>query len=327
MRWGSLLAGMAVGLGAERLGTRRFQRDEGPPSPTVTWTEHLIDTPDGGVMRYLEAGRGRPVVLLHGVTLHAEIWRAQFELASEARVIAVDLRGHGASVSGSGGASIAANSDDLARLLVDLDVTDAVLVGHSMGGMVVGRCIADHRSIIDERVAGLVFVSTAARNPVDRLSSRVLRTTNPGLQGMAARRPALLRRLLTVPANDLGQVMVRATFGARPTLGAVRATAAAFDAIEVDEFLGAAPSILDHDGVDELRSCELPATVLVGRRDPLTPPREARRLAAALPNAELEVLDRAGHQLMLERPAEVNLALRTLLARTAAPDSATTVRD
>ena len=82
-------------------------------------------------------------------------------------------------------------------------------------------------------------------------------------------------------------------------------------------FLDAAPSILDHDVLDALGRCELPAEVIVGSRDPLTPVRESRRLAAALGRAELTIVPDAGHQLMLERPDEVNEMLRRLLARTA----------
>ena len=52
-------------------------------------------------------------------------------------------------------------------------------------------------------------------------------------------------------------------------------------------------------------------------RNPLTPVRESRRLAAALSDSTLEIVPGAGHQLMLERPDEVNEMLRGLLARAA----------
>ena len=137
------------------------------------------------------------------------------------------------------------------------------------------------------------------------------------LQGVARRFPGLSRRIADVPGNDLGHILVRSTFGASPDPADIMETVDAFESIEIDDFLAAAPSILDHDVLRDLRRWELPAAVIVGSRDPLTPPKFSRALAAALPNAELEIVPGAGHQLMLERPDEVNDMLRSLLARAA----------
>ena len=64
------------------------------------------------------------------------MWAPQFhQLTDRYRVIAVDLRGHGESAVGSDGLGISRLADDLATLLTALDLRDAVVVGHSMGGM------------------------------------------------------------------------------------------------------------------------------------------------------------------------------------------------
>jgi pimeloyl-ACP methyl ester carboxylesterase len=110
-------------------------------------------------------------------------------------------------------------------------------------------------------------------------------------------------------------LLVRATFGTSPELADVRETAAAFEAIRIEELLDIVPSILDHDVIDFLSGWDLPSSVIVGSRDPLTPPRESRLLAERLSDATLEIVPGAGHQLMLERPDEVNSMLRHLVAR------------
>lgn len=326
MNWLSLGAGLAGGWAAEQWATRSLRAPSASvatPRPELT-VDIEIPTPDGGVIRGVEAGTGPPIVLLHGITLRADVWHRQWELADEARVIALDLRGHGLSTPGADGASIEANADDLAQLLTELDLEAAVVAGHSMGGMVLGRFVADHldpdRSDYDPdvaaRVAGLGFISTAGRSPVG-LANGVLARLAPSVRSLATRFPKAAQRLSSIPDNDLGQILVRSTFGKRPDLRDVREAADAFEAIEIDRFLDAAPSILDHDVIDALTRCELPAEVIVGSRDPLTPVRESRRLAAALPHADLTVVPDAGHQLMLEAPDEVNEMLRTLVARSA----------
>ena len=321
MNWLSLGAGVLAGAAAEQFATRSFRREsESVATPRPERSINIeIPTPDGGVIRGVGAGQGPPLILLHGITLRADVWHRQWELVDEARVIAVDLRGHGLSEAGREGASIEANADDLALLLETLDLEGAVIAGHSMGGMVLGRFIADHWLLNDEvqaRVAGIGFISTAGRSPVG-LANGLLQNASVPAKSLAARFPALANRLTSIPDNDLGQILVRSTFGKRPDVRDVRETADAFESIEIDQFLDAAPSILDHDVLDALGRCDLPASIIVGSRDPLTPVRESRRLAKALPDAAMTVVADAGHQLMLERPDEVNEMLRALLARAA----------
>lgn len=323
MNWLSFGIGLVAGIAAEQLATLPLRRDsdsEVTPRP-ARWSKLELATPDGGVIQGVEAGSGPPLVLLHGITLQADVWHRQWALADEARVIAIDLRGHGGSEPGRCGTTIEANAEDLAFLLDALDLEGAVIAGHSMGGMVLGRFIADHLVADDpgeaaHRVGGVGFISTAGRSPVG-LANDLLRLLASPVQRHAVANPDLARRVVSIPDNDLGQVMVRSVFGKRPDLRDVRETAHGFDSLEVSRFFETAPSILEHDVLDALTRCRLPAAVIVGSRDPLTPVRESRRLVSALPAASLEIVDGAGHQLMLERPAEVNAMLRDLLARAA----------
>ncbi len=119
---------------------------------------------DGAKVRYQSYGTGRSaVVLVHGWTCDASFWEANIPaLAAKYRVIALDLPGHG----GSDRPKIEYTMEHLARgvdaVLNDAGVERAVLVGHSMGVLVVRQYLTDHKN----RVAGLVLVDGGVSRPV-----------------------------------------------------------------------------------------------------------------------------------------------------------------
>ncbi|MFM7422739.1 MAG: alpha/beta fold hydrolase, partial [Alphaproteobacteria bacterium] len=87
-------------------------------------------------LQALEAGQGKPLVLLHGLFGSARNWGAvQKALAAEYRVVALDLRNHGASPHAPG-MGYAAQAEDVAETLAALGIENAALLGHSMGGKV-----------------------------------------------------------------------------------------------------------------------------------------------------------------------------------------------
>ena len=95
-------------------------------------------TADGVKLHYLEAGSGEPVVLIHGWSQCAEEFKHQIAgLSRKYRVIAVDQRGHGESGKSVFGYKIHRLSKDLRELLIFLDLTDATVLGHSMGCSVI----------------------------------------------------------------------------------------------------------------------------------------------------------------------------------------------
>src|SRR5213080_4399893 len=97
---------------------------------------------------YEDLGVGQPVVLIHGWPLSGASWEKQTAalLAAGRRVITYDRRGFGASSKPSGGYDYDTFADDLDKVLTTLDVTDAVLVGFSMGTGEVARYLARHGS-------------------------------------------------------------------------------------------------------------------------------------------------------------------------------------
>jgi non-heme chloroperoxidase len=118
-----------------------------------------IKTQDGTQIYYEDWGNGPPVVLSHGWPLSADAFEDQmFFLASRGyRCIAHDRRGHGRSSQPWNGYDYNTFADDLAALIETLDLKDAILVGHSMGGGEIARYIGRHGS---KRVAKAVLIAS-----------------------------------------------------------------------------------------------------------------------------------------------------------------------
>lgn len=108
----------------------------------------FIETRDGTSLYYKDWGAGRPVVLIHGWPLSADMWEWQMPFLAEQglRVVAYDRRGFGRSSQPWTGYDYDTFADDLAALLERLDLRDVVLVGFSMGGGEVARYLARHGS-------------------------------------------------------------------------------------------------------------------------------------------------------------------------------------
>ncbi|MCW1777682.1 alpha/beta hydrolase [Pantoea ananatis] len=103
-------------------------------------------------------GAGRPVILIHGWPLSAEAWKDQVGPLQQAgyRVIAYDRRGFGRSEKPADGYEYDTLADDLAGIIEDKQLREAVLVGFSMGGGEVARYVARHGT---EKLAAVVFAS------------------------------------------------------------------------------------------------------------------------------------------------------------------------
>jgi pimeloyl-ACP methyl ester carboxylesterase len=106
----------------------------------------FIDAPDGTPLYYTDWGTGRPVVLIHGWPLNADMWEYQagFLARNGFRVVAYDRRGFGRSGKPWPGYDYDTLAGDLAAILEKLDLTGAALVGFSMGGGEVARYLARH---------------------------------------------------------------------------------------------------------------------------------------------------------------------------------------
>src|SRR5712675_995080 len=119
---------------------------------------NIITTKDGTQIYYRDWGTGQPIVFSHGWPLSGDAFEDQmFFLASHGyRCIAPDRRGHGRSSQPWAGNDLDTYADDLAELTAQLDLHDAIHVGHSTGGGEVARYIGRHGT---KRVAKAVLIS------------------------------------------------------------------------------------------------------------------------------------------------------------------------
>ena len=302
--------GVAAGYAAERLLLGRLHPRVVPdPSafePPDDAIHREVALSDGGSLHVVERGSGRPIVLLHGITLSALTWHYQLQdLAEHFRVIAVDHRGHGSSKAGDGGWELERLALDVRELLEDLDLRDAIVVGHSMGGMVTLRFALDHADARRDRVAGIVLMSTSG-TPVHRLAAWKALTdvVTPSVKRSLALGDRLPGGLF--PASDLSYLVFRVGMGQGASPEHVELNRLMTASTPVSVWSELLSGVVGFDVRDRFHEIDVPALVLVGTRDVLTPPAAARAMVAGLPGARpLVAYPGAGHMLMLERRHEV----------------------
>lgn len=236
---------------------------------------------------YLEAGGGRPVVLVHGAGGRGAVWAPQLAaLGDIARLLAPDLPGHGATA-GPGHQAIGEYADWVLGFLDAAGLARPVVGGHSMGGAIAQTLALAH----PDRVGGLVLVGTGAR-------LRVL--------------PRILEALREAPPEALGLLDSLSYGAATPPERVVEADRALRETppwVTLGDYLACDR----FDVMNRIGAIRAPTLVVVGREDRLTPPKYAAYLAAAIPGARLVEVDGAGHFAQLEQPAAVNAALRGYL--------------
>jgi pimeloyl-ACP methyl ester carboxylesterase len=266
---------------------------------------HFVDTEDGGRIHVVERGAGPPLVLLHGIMLSSALWVHQLrDLADHHRVIAIDLRGHGQSLPGATGSGIEILASDVRTVLSALDVEHAVIVGHSMGGMVALQ-LATSLSLAERRrrIAGIILTSTTA-GPFATVPgfTGVVRLTGP----VTAQALLIGERLgaKALPSRDLRWWLTRLGFGADAPAVQVRFVEAMHRGTPSRTLADLIGSVATFNLSAKLGSLDLPVLIVVGSHDKLTAPRHARRMASALPEASLVELPRCGHMPMLERRHE-----------------------
>ncbi|MFJ4472806.1 alpha/beta fold hydrolase [Streptomyces sp. NPDC089424] len=286
----------------------------GPYAPPVPARELKVTSADGAPLHVEVHGpdHAPAVVLVHGWTCSTAFWAAQIRaLAADHRVIAYDQRGHGRSPA-SPLCSTQALADDLEAVLAATLVTGerAVIAGHSMGGMTV--LAAAGREHFRAHAAAVLLCSTGssrlvAESTVLPMRAGRLRTWLTG-HVLGSRAPL---GPVTAPAR---RILKYATMGAGSAPHMVEACARIVHACPrtVRHSWSRVLDLLDLDhGVREL---QVPAEVVVGTGDRLTPPVHARALVAALPRCVgLTELPGLGHMTPVEAPELITGRIRELV--------------
>jgi pimeloyl-ACP methyl ester carboxylesterase len=251
-----------------------------------------------------ETGQGTPLVLLHAFPLSSAMWLSQRESLSDAcRVLTPDLRGFGGSPLGEDDPDLNHMADDVAALLDTRGLDAVVLGGLSLGGYVAmafcrrhldrvaALVLADTKATADtpearenrESMARAVLEEGSARGVVDELLPKVLGETT------LARRPMVCGRVkgLMQSAPPAAVAWAQRAMAQRP------------------------------DSTDTLRKVPVPALVVVGEEDTLTPPSESEAMVDGLPDGRLVRLPEVGHLSAIETPEQFDAAVREFVGRLA----------
>jgi pimeloyl-ACP methyl ester carboxylesterase len=252
---------------------------------------------NGVRIRYEDGGVGPAVLLLHAFPLSGAMWREQAgRLRGRYRVIVPDLRGFGGSDAPPGPLTMDQQADDVAALLEHLGIGRAAVAGLSMGGYIAFALWRRH----PEKAAALVLADTKAGADSDE--GRAGREANARLaeeQGAGAIAEKMIPNLVAAGAPQALRDELRGLITANSTdgiAGALRGMA------------------MRPDSTPDLSGITVPTLVIVGAQDALTPPEEARKIAAGVagPSALVE-LPEVGHLANMEAPDAFGAAVEEFL--------------
>jgi pimeloyl-ACP methyl ester carboxylesterase len=266
----------------------------------------IVRLPHGDDLQAREDGpRSAPViVLLHGFDGSLHWWDAITPaLAAHYHVIRFDLLGHGGSAKPSGGYSMEHQAQLVDEALAQLGVHRALIVGHSMGGLVATALATRDRSLavgvvlVDSpptaSAGELPFIARLGFVPVIGPATRTLATNDMVANGLSSS---------VAPGYKLPRQLVSDFW---------RMTYTSYD----DSF-HADRSYLDHQPLaPRLAALGLPLLVIYGTRDQIIAPASFRDFAA-VPGARLVPISGAGHSPMVEKPYATSRLILSFAART-----------
>ena len=257
----------------------------------------------GDRIAYRDAGAGEVLLLIHGMAGSSCTWRAVMpQLAKKFRVVAPDLLGHGESAKPRGDYSLGAFAVWLRDFLDELGVSQATVVGHSLGGGVAMQFVYQHPDYCKR----LVLISSGGLGPDVGLILRLL--SAPGAE-------LVLPVIAPQPVLSVGNKL-RSWFtgvGIQSPRGAElwSAYSSLADRQTRQSFLRTLRSVVDYRGQAvsalnrlQLRA-ELPVMAIWGEQDNIIPVDHAYAAQAARTDSRLQVLPHVGHFPQVEAPTEV----------------------
>jgi pimeloyl-ACP methyl ester carboxylesterase len=271
---------------------------------------------DGLTLHYVVEGRGPVVVLLHGLGGFAQSWRHTIDaLATRATVFALDLPGFGRSAKPRTDYRLGYFARALHGFLDAMGVSQASLVGHSLGGAVAVTYALTHPA----RVERLALVAGLVPGFGFRTSWAYRLVTLPVLGealGLCARAPvykAAIARCFCVARPAEVEYLIEHDYAIRTGAEARAAWLATARHIRAD--------FVDHrvDYRRALTTLDLPVLLVHGRQDPAVAPEHASEAAAGFPRATLRWVDGCGHFPHLEHASVVNAWLAEFVVGRPAP--------
>jgi pimeloyl-ACP methyl ester carboxylesterase len=257
----------------------------------------------GERIAYRDAGSGEALLLIHGMAGSSATWRAVIpELAKRYRVVAPDLLGHGESAKPRGDYSLGAFAAWLRDLLDELGISQATVVGQSLGGGVAMQFTYQHRDYCQR----LVLISSGGLGPDLNWILRIL--SAPGAELVL---PVVAPQPVLNLGNKLGSWLTSAGIKS-PRAGEMWSSYCSLsDRPTRQAFLRTLRSVVDYRGqaVSALGkihvSYGLPTLLIWGEQDRIIPVAHGYAAHEAVPGSRLEVLAGVGHFPHVESPTAV----------------------
>ncbi|MCH9037618.1 MAG: alpha/beta fold hydrolase [Chloroflexi bacterium] len=258
-------------------------------------------------VRYLVAGAGSPVLLVHGLGNSAAAWRSNIGPLSEGfHVYAVDLPGHGLSAPYNGKYSLSYGAHFIGGFLDALNLKSVGIIGSSLGGMLALKTALD----LPEKVKRLVLVGSAG---LGREMAPFLRWLTIPILGQLMARPSRRTTRLSLEkavfdpsfiTDDLVEeaYRYRAIPGATSTMLKILRTGTNIRGQKAGFVL-----------LDQLDSLGTPTLILWGAQDSIFPVAHARRAHGRIPGSKLHIFQDCGHWPQMEKSEEFNALVTQFL--------------
>lgn len=250
-------------------------------------------------LNYELEGRGPTLVLTHGIGGRLEEWDATVAALRDCvTLLRWDVRGFGQSDRPRGPVTPSVWARDLAALLDALAIPRAIILGHSMGGVVAQRFALDY----PQRTQALILISTSSEvgpKAAERWEQMALRIEAEGMAAVVGRSPSLA---FSEEYERTHQKEIEAREAQR-ALNDPFAYAAAGRAVGNYNFTA------------ELQRLACPTLILQGAQDRLTPPGGSVIISRNIKGAQLHILDGCGHALPIERLETMAQLIRDFVSR------------
>jgi 3-oxoadipate enol-lactonase len=254
-------------------------------------------------MYYEVHGAGEPLVLIQGLSLDSSAWADQISAFSQKyRVIVLDNRGVGQSDSPNIPYSTEMMADDIVELLKFLNIKNAHILGFSMGGTIAQQIALKYPEV----VKSLILVATSAKFPAR--ARYLTKLWLKMLEEQVSTETRLQEICLWVFTDEFLADEARVT--AAVNLGLNHAHPQ-----PTHGFVGQIAALLEHDIRDEIHRISAPTLVLIGKDEIFIPLNFSEELAANIPNAELVISEKGGHNYWMEFPEIFNQAVMKFLAK------------
>ncbi|MDP2387436.1 MAG: alpha/beta fold hydrolase [Bacteroidota bacterium] len=239
------------------------------------------------------------IIFIHGFPLNKSMWNKQVEAFKDTcRVIAYDIRGHGDSDEGKEDFSIELFVNDLIAFMDALEITKAALCGLSMGGYIALNAVENY----PERFDALILCDTqCTEDSIEAKEKRLATIESIKKDGVEKYADASLKKLFA-PISFAGK---------KVEVAAVREMIINTSEKTLSNTLLALAG--RKESCSKLSEIKIPVLILVGKEDQITPPEVSRMMNNEIPDAELYILEHAGHLSNMESPFEFNKQVKIFI--------------